>query len=207
MLFFGGAGGSKGLLKDGHRWCMPCSYQVHGKGRHGGQHPEFGTTARPNNRCPADCPGCGYIASAGQDTHVTVLHLAAKGNQLDVLKALIAADSNIDAEGPVSGGVMGPAHACDTAAWNRHRAARNPGQGATGQSRNASHVTWSYAAAAAATLSIRDRGYVLFIAVCTSQRYETPIVVAAVRGHWEVVQELRAAGAKPISVRSRMQRA
>jgi hypothetical protein len=30
MLFFDGAGGSKGLLKDGHRWCMPCSYEVHG---------------------------------------------------------------------------------------------------------------------------------------------------------------------------------
>jgi hypothetical protein len=58
MLFLDGAGGSKGLLKEGHRWCMACSYQVHGKGKHGGQHKEFGTTERPNDRCPAGCPGC-----------------------------------------------------------------------------------------------------------------------------------------------------
>jgi hypothetical protein len=57
MQFFDGAGGSKGLLKDGHRWCQACSYQVHGKGKHGGQHKDFGTTERPNNRC-SGCAGC-----------------------------------------------------------------------------------------------------------------------------------------------------
>jgi hypothetical protein len=39
--------------------CMACSYQVHGLGKHGGQHPEFATTARPNNRC-SGCSGCSY---------------------------------------------------------------------------------------------------------------------------------------------------
>ncbi len=58
MQFFCGAGGSQPALKDGHRWCMACSYKVHGKGKHGGQHKEFGTTERPNDRCPAGCPGC-----------------------------------------------------------------------------------------------------------------------------------------------------
>jgi hypothetical protein len=36
MQFFGGAGNSKSLLKDGHRWCLACSYQVHGLGARGG---------------------------------------------------------------------------------------------------------------------------------------------------------------------------
>ncbi len=58
MLFFDGAGASKGLLKDGHRCCQACSYQVHGLGKHGGQHTDFATTERPNDRCPAGCPGC-----------------------------------------------------------------------------------------------------------------------------------------------------
>jgi hypothetical protein len=64
MLFFDGAGGSKVLLEGGHRWCMQCSYHVHGDRRgnggqqRGGQHPEFATTARPNDRCPAGCSGC-----------------------------------------------------------------------------------------------------------------------------------------------------
>jgi hypothetical protein len=58
MLFFDGAGGSHSCKVDGHVWCQACSYQVHGKGTHGGQHREFATTARPNDRCPAGCPGC-----------------------------------------------------------------------------------------------------------------------------------------------------
>ncbi len=58
MLFFGGAGGSESRLEDGRRFCSACSYQVHGKGKHGGKHPEFATTARPNDRCPAGCSGC-----------------------------------------------------------------------------------------------------------------------------------------------------
>ncbi len=63
MQFFAGAGskgGSKGLSKDGHLWCEACSYQVHGKGTRGGKHPEFATTARPNNRC-CGCAGCKSI--------------------------------------------------------------------------------------------------------------------------------------------------
>jgi hypothetical protein len=58
MQFFAGAGGSQVRNKGGHVYCRACSYQVHGRGKHGGQHPEFGTTARPNDRCPAGCPGC-----------------------------------------------------------------------------------------------------------------------------------------------------
>jgi hypothetical protein len=58
MQFFDGAGGSEPALKDGRRFCSACSYQVHGKGKLGGQHPEFATTARPNDRCPAGCSGC-----------------------------------------------------------------------------------------------------------------------------------------------------
>jgi hypothetical protein len=58
MQFFGGAGSSRSLKKDGLIWCAACSYQVHRKGTRGGQHPEFATTARPNDRCPAGCPGC-----------------------------------------------------------------------------------------------------------------------------------------------------
>ncbi len=54
MLFFGGAGDNHSFKKDGRA----CSYQVHGRGRKGGQHREFATTARPNDRCPAGCPGC-----------------------------------------------------------------------------------------------------------------------------------------------------
>jgi hypothetical protein len=60
MQFFDGAGASKGVLKDGHRWCQACSYQVHGLGKHGGQHTDFATTERPNDRCPAGCSGCSY---------------------------------------------------------------------------------------------------------------------------------------------------
>jgi hypothetical protein len=52
LEFFAGAGGSIGRL-----WCEACSYQVHGKGTRGGQHPEFATTARPSNRC-CGCAGC-----------------------------------------------------------------------------------------------------------------------------------------------------
>ncbi len=58
MLFFGGAGGSESRLEDGRRFCSACSYQVHGKGKLGGKHSEFATTARPNDRCPAGCSGC-----------------------------------------------------------------------------------------------------------------------------------------------------
>jgi hypothetical protein len=58
MLFFDGAGGSESRLEDGRRFCSACSYQVHGKGTRGGQHNEFATTARPNDRCPAGCSGC-----------------------------------------------------------------------------------------------------------------------------------------------------
>jgi hypothetical protein len=58
MQFFAGAGSSRSLKKDGHVWCRACSYQVHGLGTHGGQHSvEFADIARPNNRCPAGCPG------------------------------------------------------------------------------------------------------------------------------------------------------
>jgi hypothetical protein len=60
MQFFAGAGGSESLLQDGRRWCSACSYQVHGRGALGGQHPEFATTARPNNRCSSGCSGCSY---------------------------------------------------------------------------------------------------------------------------------------------------
>jgi hypothetical protein len=55
--FFAGAGGSKSCKVDGHVWCRACSYQVHGLGARGGQHPEFATTERPNDRC-SGCPGC-----------------------------------------------------------------------------------------------------------------------------------------------------
>jgi hypothetical protein len=58
MQSFGGAGGSESRLEGGHRWCSACSYQVHGKGKHGGKHTEFATTERPNDRCPAGCSGC-----------------------------------------------------------------------------------------------------------------------------------------------------
>jgi hypothetical protein len=58
MQFFGGAGSTINRPVDGHVWCQACSYQVHGKGKHGGKHPEFATTARPNDRCPAGCSGC-----------------------------------------------------------------------------------------------------------------------------------------------------
>jgi hypothetical protein len=43
--------------QSGHVWCLACSYQVHGKGSNGGQHKEFATTERPNDRC-SGCPGC-----------------------------------------------------------------------------------------------------------------------------------------------------
>jgi hypothetical protein len=59
MQFFAGAGRSeRSLKKDGHVWCRACSYQVHGVGARGGQHREFADAARPNDRCPAGCPGC-----------------------------------------------------------------------------------------------------------------------------------------------------
>jgi hypothetical protein len=57
MQFQASAANSDNRAVDGHRWCMACSYQVHGKGGKGGQHHEFATTARPNNRC-SGCPGC-----------------------------------------------------------------------------------------------------------------------------------------------------
>ncbi len=59
MQFFGGAVDHKRLKVDGHVWCRACSYQVHSLGAHGGQHPEFATTARPNDRC-SGCSGCSY---------------------------------------------------------------------------------------------------------------------------------------------------
>jgi hypothetical protein len=37
--------------------CLACSYQVHGLGARGGQHPEFATDKRPNDRC-SGCSGC-----------------------------------------------------------------------------------------------------------------------------------------------------
>jgi hypothetical protein len=55
--FFYGAIDRKRLYKDGHVWCAACSYKVHSKDGRGGQHPEFATTARPNDRCPAGCLG------------------------------------------------------------------------------------------------------------------------------------------------------
>jgi hypothetical protein len=58
MQFFAGAGSSRSRKVDGHFWCRACFYQVHGDGRgNGGQHPEFATTARPNDRCRG-CTGC-----------------------------------------------------------------------------------------------------------------------------------------------------
>jgi hypothetical protein len=61
MQLFAGAGGSIGRTEDGHvTRCQACSYQVHGKGTRGGQHPEFATTARPNNLC-CGCAGCKSI--------------------------------------------------------------------------------------------------------------------------------------------------
>jgi hypothetical protein len=48
MQFFAGAGDNHSFKKGGHVWRRACSYQVHGLGAHGGQHPEFATTARPN---------------------------------------------------------------------------------------------------------------------------------------------------------------
>jgi hypothetical protein len=58
MQFFA-AGGSQKVKVAGHAWCRPCSHQVHGDRReNGGKHTEFADTARPNNRCPAGCPGC-----------------------------------------------------------------------------------------------------------------------------------------------------
>ncbi len=59
MQFFDGAGGSQSCEVDGHVWCRACSYQVHGWRGNGGQHREFATTARPNNRC-SGCAGCSY---------------------------------------------------------------------------------------------------------------------------------------------------
>ncbi len=59
MQLFGGAGSSHKVKVAGHVWCRECSHQVQRDRRgNGGQHPEFATTARPNNRCPAGCPGC-----------------------------------------------------------------------------------------------------------------------------------------------------
>jgi hypothetical protein len=58
MQFFAGARDSQVHKKDGHVWCRACSYQVHGDRANGGQHPEFATTARPNDRCSSGCPGC-----------------------------------------------------------------------------------------------------------------------------------------------------
>jgi hypothetical protein len=60
MQFFAGAGGSQIRNVGGHVWCRACSYQVHGKGAHGGQHREFATIQRPNDRCSSGCSGCSY---------------------------------------------------------------------------------------------------------------------------------------------------
>jgi hypothetical protein len=57
MQFFAGARDSHTHKVDGHVWCRACSYQVHGLGAHGGQHPEFAIIERPNDRCRC-CPGC-----------------------------------------------------------------------------------------------------------------------------------------------------
>jgi hypothetical protein len=60
MQFCAGARDSKSRKEDGHFWCRACFYQVHGDGRgNGGQHPEFATTARPNDRCRG-CSRCSY---------------------------------------------------------------------------------------------------------------------------------------------------
>ncbi len=59
MQFFAGAGSSVRRNVGGHVYSQACSYQVHGKGKRGGQHPEFATTARPNDRC-SGCSGCSY---------------------------------------------------------------------------------------------------------------------------------------------------
>jgi hypothetical protein len=60
MQFFAGAGDNHSFKKGGHVWCSRCSYQVYGDGRgNGGQHPEFATTERPNDRC-SGCSGCSY---------------------------------------------------------------------------------------------------------------------------------------------------
>jgi hypothetical protein len=59
MQFFAGAGSGCSFTVGGHVWCRACSYQVHGDRRgKGGQHREFATTARPNDRCSSGCPGC-----------------------------------------------------------------------------------------------------------------------------------------------------
>jgi hypothetical protein len=60
MLFFAGAAKCENRAEDGHVWCMACSYQVHGKGGNGGQHPKFATTERPNDRC-SGCAGCSPV--------------------------------------------------------------------------------------------------------------------------------------------------
>jgi hypothetical protein len=64
MQFFGGAGDSHSFKKGGHVWCEACNYQVHGKGKgkgkRDGQHPEFATTERPNDRC-SGCAGCSPV--------------------------------------------------------------------------------------------------------------------------------------------------
>ncbi len=57
MQFFATARERNYLKKSGRVWCAACSYQVHGKGKHGGQHKEFATTERPNDRC-SGCSGC-----------------------------------------------------------------------------------------------------------------------------------------------------
>jgi hypothetical protein len=71
LVQLGEAGGGEGSVwvaaresrsceVDGHVWCRSCSYQVHGDTRgNGGQHTEFATTDRPNNRC-SGCAGCSY---------------------------------------------------------------------------------------------------------------------------------------------------
>ncbi len=58
MQFFAGARDYHSRTEGGLVWCRACSYQVHGWRGNGGQHREFATTARPNDRCPAGCPGC-----------------------------------------------------------------------------------------------------------------------------------------------------
>jgi hypothetical protein len=60
MQFFAGAANSDNRAEGGHLWCMSCSYQVHGKGKRGGQRPDFATTERPNDRC-SGCAGCSPV--------------------------------------------------------------------------------------------------------------------------------------------------
>ncbi len=52
QMQFGGAVNRNRVRVDGHLWCCSCHRQLQADRR------EFATIARPNNRCPAGCPGC-----------------------------------------------------------------------------------------------------------------------------------------------------